>query len=277
MIAPRSLSGHKLAGSDLVRLVYLDEAGTSASEPTVVVAGVAVHGDREWIQVDNRIAELVDRYVQPPYREKFVFHAKDIFHGTGYFDRNSWPREKRWEVLAEIVKIPAQLNLPVFFGKVDKDKFQRAVSEDGAQEVGKKEESDVTHMIAFADCATSVERWLRQYASDELGMLIAEDADRVKRLIKRIVGDMRAKSLPQKILDQFPDLHLTKIIDTVHFAAKPEARALQIADACAFVLRRFYLRTPEADQFTALLMGPLKWQFDHYQASASDQRNGVAS
>jgi hypothetical protein len=43
-----------------VRLLYLDEAGTSEDAKFLTVAGVLVHGDRQWPKVDAAILALID-------------------------------------------------------------------------------------------------------------------------------------------------------------------------------------------------------------------------
>ena len=73
-----------LLGHNLVRLLYLDETGTTVHTNFLSVAGVIVHGDFEWPEVDKRIAALIEKYISEPDRRlDFVFHATDIFHGSG--------------------------------------------------------------------------------------------------------------------------------------------------------------------------------------------------
>jgi hypothetical protein len=84
-----------MLGQNLVRLVYLDEAGIDFQAPFLCVTGVIVHGDRQWPEVDKRIGALIEKYVdEPQLRPSFVFHAKGILHGNGYFDRDKKKREK---------------------------------------------------------------------------------------------------------------------------------------------------------------------------------------
>jgi hypothetical protein len=105
-----------------MRMVYLDEAGISnpAHEPHVVVAGVIIHADRQWKAVELHLNDMADRYVPGDRRAGFVFHAKDLFHGSGAFPRNQWSREKRWEILDELIAIPEQLDLAVVPGYVER-------------------------------------------------------------------------------------------------------------------------------------------------------------
>ena len=48
-------------GDDLVRLIYLDEAGISnpAHEPFLVVAGILIHGDKQWKLIEGDLVNLV--------------------------------------------------------------------------------------------------------------------------------------------------------------------------------------------------------------------------
>jgi hypothetical protein len=98
--ATRGFWARPLLGYNLVRLVYLDEGGSDLKAPILSVAGVLVHGDVEWPQVERRIVALIEKYIPEPDRVRFIFHATDIFfHGSGYFDR----RKPEW---ADQEKIP---------------------------------------------------------------------------------------------------------------------------------------------------------------------------
>jgi hypothetical protein len=99
-----------------MRLVYMDEAGISASEPIATVAGVIVDGDRQWKRLQAFIEDLIKEYVPAERRENFVFHAKHIFHGTKFFHRTRWPLGKRLALLKRILSIPAMFSVPVAFG-----------------------------------------------------------------------------------------------------------------------------------------------------------------
>jgi hypothetical protein len=81
-----------LLGHNLVRLLYLDESGTNDEDPFLCVAGVLVHGDNQWPEIDRRILNLIDQYIPQQDRIGFCFHATDIFHGSDYFDR----KKREW-------------------------------------------------------------------------------------------------------------------------------------------------------------------------------------
>src|SRR5713226_3021381 len=119
---PRSISGAELDGGKPVRLVYIDESGLSIHESVLVVAGVIIHPDTQWRRLEAHIAGLIEKYVPPEHRSGFVFHAKDLFHGTGRsaFDRRRYPLEKSREALKELLAIPSKFHLPVPYGYVRK-------------------------------------------------------------------------------------------------------------------------------------------------------------
>lgn len=115
-----------LLGHNLVRLVYLDEGGADYKAPILAVAGVLVHGDQQWGEVDRRILLLIDKYVAEPHRAGFVFHATDIFHGSRYFDRRKpeWNSlEKRTPIITDLARIIEDLSLPVVLGKYARERF----------------------------------------------------------------------------------------------------------------------------------------------------------
>lgn len=60
---PEIRSALRFLGHNLVRLVYLDEGGIDYNAPVLSVAGVMVHGDLEYPEIDKQILGIVDRYI----------------------------------------------------------------------------------------------------------------------------------------------------------------------------------------------------------------------
>jgi hypothetical protein len=77
------------AGNKWVRILYLDESGIGniANDPDLVVAGVLVHGDRQWIPLKNHLLSLLRSYVPQGAPTPKFLHAVDIYHGYGEFSR----------------------------------------------------------------------------------------------------------------------------------------------------------------------------------------------
>jgi hypothetical protein len=55
--------------------------------------------------------------------------------------------------------------------------------------------------------------------------------------------------LPRSDKPNFGEFVLSRVVDTVLFAEKSESSPLQVADACAFAIKRHLMKTPEADRF----------------------------
>ena len=68
-----AFGGGKLAGHQLVRFVFLDEAGISKHEPYAVVAGVMVHGDTQVIPLEEHLNALIQKHIPEENRDGFVF------------------------------------------------------------------------------------------------------------------------------------------------------------------------------------------------------------
>jgi hypothetical protein len=232
-----------LAGHNLVRLAYLDEAGTSRHETALCVAGVLVHGDRQATELHRKIEVVIERYIPEQDRVGFVFHATDIYHGSRYFDRKKWPRETREQILVDLATIIEEMELPVVCGSYLKDSFGVGILSEA--ERGSDDHLRVTiQACAAMDCAIWTDRWIRKFSSEENAMIIAEDTDRVKKVMKMAIQVLRTPALIKahglESMAFAYDLPLKHIIDTVHFAAKAEAVPLQLADLCAFILARAF-------------------------------------
>ena len=174
-----------LFGSPM-RLVYLDEAGSDHKAPHLAVAGVIVHGDEEWPEVDRRILALINQYVDDENQDGFVFHATNVFHGNGYFDRKKpeWAdREKRWQVLSDLAKILEDLKLPVVAGSYKKEGFGAGVLTGLERPLFKH---NMLHDMAILDCLLHADRWLEIYSPSELAAVIHEGRNTGQEAHKRV-------------------------------------------------------------------------------------------
>jgi hypothetical protein len=66
------------------------------------------------------VASLIEEYVPEEHRAGFVFHAKDLFHGSHIFDPKKYPPERRGEALKKLVEIPNKFGFPTVYRYSDK-------------------------------------------------------------------------------------------------------------------------------------------------------------
>ena len=232
------------------------------------------HGDRQYPEIDRRILGLIDKYIPPLDRPGFVFHATDVYHGSGHFDRRKpeWdsPR-KRIPILNDLAAIIADLNLPIVAGNYEKQTYGHALDPNKTEDAGvilalsdPEFKAKMIHSGAAVDCLIWADRWLAQYAPTELATVVHEDGTSAKRLIKRIVRVLRSKELlaaskfTPALQEQF-SLPLKRIIDTVHFAEKADARPLQLADLCAFTLARGLKNLPLPPYVIDVVLHHMRW------------------
>lgn len=245
-----SLSGDLLEGSHIVRMAYLDEAGLSNPhhEPFVVVAGPLVNADKQWLALERHLEALADRYAPPDKRAGFSFHATDLFSGGGAFPRERYPKEDRWKILDELVATIRLFKLPIAAGWVERENLAAAYPTHNAVEL-----TTGAQAVAFAICTHAIDLYMRQgdgIEPDEVASLVVENNNDARKLIKDVHKFNRNPKNAAALTGMgFQKLVLTKIIGTPHFEEKGDSSPLQLADVCAFVVKRHLMRKPESDRF----------------------------
>ncbi|MBV8800075.1 MAG: DUF3800 domain-containing protein [Alphaproteobacteria bacterium] len=219
-----------------MRMLFLDEAGTGnpRDEPLLVVAGIIVNADKQWKAVQRRLRDLRDRFMPPEAPEWYSFHATELFSGGKYFTRERYSRSERWAILDAILSVPAEFNLPVVHAYLERhlapDQMERLYGR------------------AFIECAASAEAHLRTLPADEVGMIILEDNHEVRSQVRfmQSAGQIENHLLHAHLRDKY---WLTKIVGEPHFEGKGPSSLLQIADACAFAIKRKAMERPHAERF----------------------------
>ena len=251
-----------------MRLIYMDEAGTSAKEPIAVVIGIIVHPDTQYGVVRDHIYRLIGELVPAKYLPGFVFHASDIVNRREY--RDSWTTESRIAFLEGMMRIPQQFGLSIAYS------FVRKAQVKGVVKIV-LEPNQQMHLQAFTQCLHAADEHMNMRAwPTELASVVAEDNTEMRRALRTytdlIKREAQAGRRVQRQLfdaaghvatiEATEDLKLTRIIDTTHFVAKHEAPLVQVADACAFGFRRFLLGLKGGEQFAAAILGASKTGMD---------------
>jgi hypothetical protein len=264
-----------------MRYIYLDEAGTSAKEPVSVVAGVIVHPDDQWRIVHQEMERLFDEYVPAKLRDGFIFHAADIFNGGRF--RDEWFGDSRWKLLTEFSSIPRRFGLPICYSMCRRDSMSKEVYESVSSRPLQLAAHEFDHLLAFSDCAASADKYMRTNTPEhEVATLIVENVDRMRRYLKTSLDLLRRQTmrlLPEHIRHDVSDIttdkiqtgveiRVSRIIDCVHFAAKRDAPLLQLADAAAFVIRRWVTNGSRGDELMNALLR-LRPRIDDFSGPSS--------
>lgn len=255
-----SLDGSELIGDRLVRKVYLDESGIgdATNEPVAVVSAVIVPVDRTTRLVRQYLTDMVAQHIPEQLQPGFRFHAMDLFQGGSL--REHIPRERRYEILEELCSIPERFGLPITFGYCD-----RAGVEDSLRKISptqalktltqeRRESAAYVHAMAAYNCVMQVEIFMRFDAEpDEYAQLIFEDNSGSRSVIKRLLELMKQRRLMLEMNESLnlldaPALPIIRIDEEHFFATKKESLLLQLADTCAYILRR-KLANKECERF----------------------------
>lgn len=243
----------------MAKFAYLDESGISVNERVLVVAGVVIDLDLQWRRVDERLRELVREYVPAPHVKSFIFHATKLFHKSSVI-----PAERSHEALISLLKIPAEFKLGLVFGFIRKPPPAETVS------ASQKEKRDAArksaalyHSIAFSTCSIGVERFMNEDTPEnEVATLVVENNTDTKQdveaayeaLTERNVESDQAKRTWLFIAKKHRELlPIRRIIDIPHFVPKNGASILQLADACAMIIRFCLEKRADAQAFIVAL------------------------
>ena len=178
---------------------------------------------------------LVRKHIPETDRENFFFHATNIWSGTKYYkDRDAWPLDRRLKILRDLVEIPEKFSLPIVFGYCPRNK---RLTDSSGVTLDASRRDVVVHSVAFLECICLVEKIMRKCWPAEVAILIAEDRPIVRKNLREVQSWAQNKTVPHEgeELEYLPFRHIR---DTVYWAGKREARLLQLADICAFVIRR---------------------------------------
>lgn len=269
-----ALGGGPLAEGNLVRLIYTDEAGTSAHEPVCVVATVIVHGDDQWRVLQSEMQRIVKEKVPVALQEGFVIHATEIFSGGKKINRDEWKFEDRLDFLKEIVCLPFIHDVPISVGIEFKGEVHAELAGRAANAPKKSQRLTANawaHLMAFNTAMERADLFLRKYLDGkEIGTVVCEDVDRMREALKKAGLSFRDTHLdsgpdghrPNRLQRQLgisPDsitYQIDHIIDVPNFVIKGKAPLLQLADACAFSFRHCLSRRPHGDDLVLAMLGP---------------------
>lgn len=231
-----------------MRYVYIDEAGTSAHEPIAVVVGLIVDADEQWKPVRHYLDYLRDRYVPQSIKRDYVFHASDLFGGGRKAKAHLFADGHRWRVLTRLLSTPRRFGLNVAIGYADN------------RSVNGPRPPDIKHMFALLMCLKQANDFIQSQFPGEVATMIAEDVPPIRRHLRKVPSfftEMRhqADSLPTLQMNEHP---FDVMVDSIHFASKQEAPLLQVADACAFSLRRYFTGGSRGVELKQALLGPGK-------------------
>jgi hypothetical protein len=255
-VSALSASGVPLEGSRLMRVTYMDESGSSPRDPIVVAAAVIVHGDDQVVLIEEYLDGVIEKHIPEENKPDFFFHATDLYHGGGkksiFSNKDVWPEEKRWAILDDLVAVPGLFKIPICFGRINKSMFEEVILTENP-----RKKILTSHAMAIVLCELSIEKWMRNNTDREITHIVAEDNHDVREAAKTAHVLLRHKALESMVEVNNHPLPLKRIRDGLQFTSKGESRLLQVADVCAWSIRRFISNSPYSERFYEPLRGQI--------------------
>ena len=249
-----------------VYLAFLDDSGTHPDKKTKyqVMAGAIIEG-WEFRNLEFAMGVVVSEILNDDMKEKFEeFHAWELFNGEGVFA--GVDQLIRLEAVDNILYQVAQHKVPIVCGAVNLDKL------------AEKMYSSASPLdICFRLCVQGIESW----AAESIRLPAAtksQEAQDAQPLVVLICDDFKQKEVKDRIKKSFqqlrskvrpPDFDSGKtryLHDDLYFGSSKDSIGIQIADLCAYVIRRHL----EGDPNVTGLYGIIEPCFSSFQVGPSD-------
>jgi len=210
----------------LVYLIYVDEAGNTGTrlddvqQPIHVVVGLPVP-DSQWRGIEAAVSALVIDRIPEPDRPSFEFHAHELHSGKGYF--RGWLPTIRQDIGMQLLAILSRFSLKLIWGACHKPTL-----------ANNYRYPMHPHDLAFLLVAERCERFLTGTGEGHLGMFIADRNAEVQGMIRTSLRQYRSEGIPLGLSRE----RLDHIIEDIHFQSSQASYFLQLADFCAYYIKR---------------------------------------
>lgn len=242
-----------------MRHAYFDEAGIGNpdNEPYTVVAGIMLDVDERYSPLQKYLLDMADDLVAPSLKRPldFVFHAKDLWHGAGFFPRADWKLERRLEILGHLADVPQKFELPIIYCCVKReDYFPKDLPAGTAKRhlrAARAEANKKCHTICFLRCLTLVDGWMERNHKDEKAFVVAELHDDHRGLLLQ-AAQLFSNPRFRSDIENDPDISwspLTYVVEEPLFVRKSGSSPVQVADVCAFILARALADAPHSEEW----------------------------
>lgn len=252
-----------------MRLVIVDEAGTSADEPVQIVVGVIINPDWHIPVAEYSIHEVNNGLPKEFRKPGTVFHAKSLWNDREH--KPIWSLSARVRHMKRMMSLPRRLGAALAVSVAIKDRASPVELAALAQHNATIPLQDWLHIRGFGACISAADAYIRDNGGlSEIGLVIAERVGHLQPKLEKLpmalrlpsalvlspgmadpTGDERARGFTDQ-----NELHqVTRLRSAVQFVDKLDEPLLQLADACAFGLRRFFEGAEFGDDFAAAIFG----------------------
>lgn len=234
----------------LIRPAASTNCWARSHEPITLYCAVIIEEDRQLLAVEDKL-DQIHRLVPVGY-ENVPFHATEIFGGGRAPFKRGQPgsptqtefERLRAEIAPRLGSLPMQLAIPICIGGLDR----RCLTLPKHQGKARKA---IQIGAPFVRCLSMVELWFRRNAPHENYRLVIEDNqewrgrfDKVVRLLQEeaFCEELRA-DMDYGSAELYP---FRSMLGEPIFEGKRAGSALELADFCAYVIKRMAMKRDDA-------------------------------
>jgi hypothetical protein len=212
-----------------MRVVYSDESGTGGANdgPLSAVTAIVLNLDAQWVPLEKQMREIVAAAPQNLLRRgelKGRFLFRDL--------RNQIAGAN--ELLQQLLALPSQHHIQIFFSAVDRAGYDRYVRSDGPPLTSEQLSS---HDMAFDLCLNQVEDHIQGFFPEEQVIWIADDTGHARHLRRTL--DLFRQWQETDLTQLLPNSQIplrrpfkSNIADTIYYGPSAESLPIQLADVC---------------------------------------------
>lgn len=247
-------------------LVYCDDSRDGKKKQLMTAIIVK---DSSFRVVEGYMGYIIESHVPEEKREDFEFHASELFNGQPPFENID--TATAIDIFVKCCTISTEEKIPIIYSCVDLQKLSSG-------NFGSASPLDV----AFRLCLPEIERWFKENAPSELGVVICDDCTDKKlkdnlqnsfrlkrRKIKTSVEESEGKIVKlEEDRGELPHLH-----DAMYFGSSGHSKGIQLADIYGYIIKRHISQNAELE-FLYKHLEPLMFARKH-EPNEKQEESGI--
>jgi hypothetical protein len=225
-----------------MQLAYFDDSGSDKQSGILAVVALIVPDD-QIMNIEILVGTVIDSLIPEDKKESFErFHAHELYCGEGPF--SGLDDRDRFDAILKLLEVVGSGDagsppLPFVYSAIDKKGLEKSPFR-----------SALATDVAFGMSALGVEEWMLENASDGLCLFLLDEAnDKVKKELQASFRALRSQIRPPT----WTPNRLWHVHDAVYFGSSKDSVGLQIADLCAYFVRRQLSGQPDPEGFFSVI------------------------
>lgn len=217
-----------------MNIFYITDSGctgrnlNSSQQPVFVLAGLKTTEDGCG-KIQNEYQKILKTYFRGNIPSEFELHVENLLapNGKGFFE--TWDREKRNNLVLDIIEMCIILNSKVFLYAIDKNQFKESII--GRQDENK--ETNVPYLLSYEYMITHINWYIKtELQGIEKGIAILDRREEFEKEIKEITKYKKYNTKSQDLIK-----HLVEINFALDSKYNP---MMQIAGLICFITKKYF-------------------------------------